>query len=98
MIGSAQAAYSNSHVQEIPSGTAGMGSAVGTGSGAGRGHGRRQRGRYPQRQPFVGRAGNEPVDREGHAEGLMRPVGVVLIPEGVDRRLRGRDVQARPAV
>jgi hypothetical protein len=33
-----------------------------------------------------------PGRREAHAEGLVRPVGVVVVPERVDHRLRGVDV------
>src|SRR4051794_34214645 len=64
--------------------------AGGGGSGAGRAGtmsaGGDQRRRQLQRQAISG-VRVKPVGREGHADALMRPVGVVVTAEGVDRGL-----------
>jgi hypothetical protein len=41
---------------------------------------------------FVGGPGHEPIGRKRHAQRLVRPVGVVLMPERVDRGLLGLQV------
>jgi hypothetical protein len=41
-----------------------------------------------QRQPLISRPCGKPVSRESHAQGLVRPVGVVLLAGHIDRRLR----------
>lgn len=42
--------------------------------------------------PLTGRAWDESIGGEVHVEGLVRPVGVVLGAEGVDRSLRRVEV------